>query len=884
MEMLKRTEPNIPDHEVLRKIGGGAYGEVWMARGVTGAYRAIKIVRREDFDDERGFEREFEGILKFEPISRDHPGLVNVLHVGRSRDDAFYYYVMELGDDIREGREINPVEYEARTLSSDIKAAAGKAQALNPCLDVGIRLAEALAHLHALGLSHRDVKPANIIFVNGKAKLADIGLVAASGQRTFVGTEGFVPPEGPGSAQADVYSLGKVIYEISTGKDRLQFPEVPEELHPDTNPKQWQSLNQVVCDICNPRMSGRTISTAAQLVEALKKIREGKRVKMSKGGWLNSFLWLTLFGLCGVALYLGWMSMFSVKVGDNVISPKIVSKERGGNQTAQNPDKPSEKEIVEVETCIVSFVIEPSSGVEAYSLTDTYIGEISVMEGEYEVGELVEFVLKAPGFIDETIRYVIPDQAFVLKPITLKMDKPPIIGKPWWDSLDQQYEAVGNMHESELIEASNWERYVEFSFYRKEPIIVEIDHRGQSRAIEKIVLAKENDFNEFADWLTTEAQEAGRLLKDQEVVAVIKRGFKGKNYTPQHALKEMFPAKLRVQKIPFATLELEVEPTGSKIYLGDDFIGTTKIKDTGIRPGTYLLRIESDGYESLEKEVTLSQGQSLKIPRVVLQKNDSLIKGKAWTNKLGMPFVPLNETLMASAWETRVKDYQVYLTAIGEEMPNAEVNRKPNEPVVYVSFRDASEFAKWLTERDLKEGSIPEGSAYRIPTDHEWSMMVGLEEDEATIIPKKALENQGQYPWSGGWDPVRGDKLKALVDRALPIGNFSDETRRKWNKLTRNYYKGYTDGHSGTSPVGAFKANQRGIFDLAGNVSEWVAENVQGGEVEGGRFQVYRGSSFRTYVNKGLISSFRGYTKVGGRDVAIGFRLVLKLPEVLDGE
>lgn len=99
-----RPTPSIPDHEVVRQIGSGAYGEVWLARSLTGAWRAVKIVWREDFEDERTFNREFEGILQYEPIARNHPGLVHILHVGRhDQDSPFYYYVMELGDDARTG-------------------------------------------------------------------------------------------------------------------------------------------------------------------------------------------------------------------------------------------------------------------------------------------------------------------------------------------------------------------------------------------------------------------------------------------------------------------------------------------------------------------------------------------------------------------------------------------------------------------------------------------------------------------------------------------------------------------------------------------------------------------------------------------------------------
>src|SRR4030095_11428896 len=84
----------------LRRVGSGSYGEVWLARGITGALRAVKVVWRSHFSSDRPYEREFRGIVQFEPISRSHPGVVNVLHVGRDDAAGCFFYVMELADSV----------------------------------------------------------------------------------------------------------------------------------------------------------------------------------------------------------------------------------------------------------------------------------------------------------------------------------------------------------------------------------------------------------------------------------------------------------------------------------------------------------------------------------------------------------------------------------------------------------------------------------------------------------------------------------------------------------------------------------------------------------------------------------------------------------------
>src|SRR5205814_9383732 len=96
--------PVISDHALLRRIGVGSYGEVWLARNALGSYRAVKIVYRKSFDHDRPYEREFEGLKKFEPLSHARESQVDIFHVGRNDAAGFFYYIMELADDGSESR------------------------------------------------------------------------------------------------------------------------------------------------------------------------------------------------------------------------------------------------------------------------------------------------------------------------------------------------------------------------------------------------------------------------------------------------------------------------------------------------------------------------------------------------------------------------------------------------------------------------------------------------------------------------------------------------------------------------------------------------------------------------------------------------------------
>jgi serine/threonine protein kinase len=267
--------PAIADHKLLRQVGKGAYGEVWLAQNAIGLFHAVKIVYRRHFKEAAPYEREFKGIQKYMPISLNHPSLTHVLHVGRNDQAGHFYYIMEVGDDQNTGTSINPQVYSPRNFAKDLEK---RGRLTVPeCVELFLELTAALQYLHGQELIHRDIKPSNIIFVKGQPKFADIGLVteirAPGRDTTFIGTEGYMAPEGPGAPAADLYGLGKVLYVAATGLDRRRFPEWPERL-PDRPPqKEWAELRAIILKACESDPK-RRYQSAAEIRRDLEQLRQ----------------------------------------------------------------------------------------------------------------------------------------------------------------------------------------------------------------------------------------------------------------------------------------------------------------------------------------------------------------------------------------------------------------------------------------------------------------------------------------------------------------------------------------------------------------------------------------------------------------------------------
>ncbi|OQA29081.1 MAG: Serine/threonine-protein kinase PrkC [Chloroflexi bacterium ADurb.Bin344] len=229
------------DYRLITLAGSGAYGSVYQAEDLIGKLVALKIIFLPGAG--KNYERELNGLREYRTHVPTHPHLLQIYHIGEA--DGYFYYTMELADNLSREKDV----YLPATLKNQIFA--DGPLTLQNLKAIGEPLCGAIDALHQAGLLHRDIKPDNIVFVNGCPKLGDIGLVASlRGDMSFAGTMGFFPPEmlsGKNTLEKanDVYALGKVLYMALTGEPVENFPTFPPGL-----PLNCKYIRRVLLQAC----------------------------------------------------------------------------------------------------------------------------------------------------------------------------------------------------------------------------------------------------------------------------------------------------------------------------------------------------------------------------------------------------------------------------------------------------------------------------------------------------------------------------------------------------------------------------------------------------------------------------------------------------------
>jgi serine/threonine protein kinase len=819
MPSAETTAPRIPNHEMLRVIGRGAYGEIWIARSLTGALRAVKVVYRSTFDSERSFNREFEGMARFEPISRAHEGFIDILDVGRDEAGAFFYYVMELGDDIASG---DLATYAPRTLAAELSQR-GRLPAAE-CVELGLSLTSALAALHRHGFAHRDIKPANVIFVGGVPKIADIGLVAASGQRSFVGTEGYVPPEGPGTAQADLYSLGKVLYELSMGKDRLDFPEVSTGLDQLPDKRHLMNLNAVLLKACAADPSVRYRSAEA-MHEDLARLRSGLKPRRTRSPQrLLGFTALILAGACA-ALY----PRFASNEKTNTRSLLLVQSEPTGAMVLLGDrlkKTPATFEEIEpgrypLKLMLTGFEpIETRLEIEAGNRVEPPIFKLQRSRGSLEIKS-------DPTDVELEIRAADGEVRRLNGPGALKNL---VVGK---------CEIVARHRGREQRETVEIRRDVpaETAFdFGSGAVTITSTPPGLEASADGVPLGP--------------TPVRAELPFGWHELAVTRPGWPEQRH--QVIVQKGAPAEAAFA-FNNGSVKITSAPGGASVWSEGREIGRTPVLVEEAPPGPVQYELRLSRFKTASVSGVVKPDEQLFLA-ARFERRRGPVRGEPWENSLGMKFVPLGRVLMC-VWETRASDYAAFCQATGRAVDNSQ---EPSHPIVRVSWNDAVAFCKWLTEKETAASLLQDGQSYRLPFDLEWSQAAGLNDEGGSTPEERDGKVRGEFPWGRQWPPPAG------------AGNFADQNARRG--LSR-VIESYQDGFSQTAPVGSFPPNRAGLYDVAGNVWEWIMEGYKGGEKG---WAVLRGGSWANASRLELQSAYRNVVDRNDRDVIYGFRCVIE--------
>lgn len=301
-------------------------------------------------------DRELEGIHAYQALAKDHAHLIRILKTGLckiveetplrpplARGEAggshtAVYYVMEIADHAGGAQPHHLMDYQPLSLATLLRqrgrlpvtslvrsqslvrsryTSGLLAPASIGVLESATALLDAIEHLHKAGLQHRDVKPSNILFVNGVLKLADLGLAASDESDEPVGTPGYLPPPPPDAepsqrhgAPDDLYALGKVMYELTTGLPAVSFPDWPADLDPKAD-LLLAPLRELVNKLCHPVAANR-LGRLADARRSLRATASPSRAALARGR-----LWVALTGIAMIAAVAGvWGSRWWFELAD----------------------------------------------------------------------------------------------------------------------------------------------------------------------------------------------------------------------------------------------------------------------------------------------------------------------------------------------------------------------------------------------------------------------------------------------------------------------------------------------------------------------------------------------------------------------------------------
>jgi hypothetical protein len=307
--------------------------------------------------------------------------------------------------------------------------------------------------------------------------------------------------------------------------------------------------------------------------------------------------------------------------------------------------------------------------------------------------------------------------------------------------------------------------------------------------------------------------------------------------------------------VKFGSLNIASTPVGADVFEGERLLGRTPLALPKVRADAFSYEVRLPGYKPEIASGKLKEKQSISF-NLRLKATGAVVFGKSWQNSLGIKFVPLGKAMLAST-ETRRKEFAEFAKATNQPPVDGRIlDADPDLPITMVNRSEAEQFCRWLTDRERAQGLLEPDQEYRLPSDDEWSMAAYLSRELGSTPSERSLRIEGIYPWGFIWPPPPKS------------GNYLDKTADSSGKKA---IAGYNDGIAGAAPVGSYRADGRGLFDLSGNVWEWVADPWKDMPDQG----VLRGGSFTTAERQELLASFRRQASAGERHPDAGFRLLL---------